>query len=272
MKIVLFGSTGMLGYYVYHTLKQNNDIYTITRKQFDIENDPWINLDILLNNISFELIINCAGAIPQKYKENDSSSYKSYIRVNSLFPHQLMFQANKHKSHFIHITTDCVFDGKKGSYVPEDSHTSTTLYGISKSLGEPLEATIIRTSILGEEQFGKKSLLEWVKSHHDTTLYGYTNQTWNGVTCYTLSSIIKTIIEQKNFWIGIRHIHSSESVTKYDLCRMINDIYKLNNTVLPSVSIQEKNMTLTDHIIVWNPNDTIQDQIIIQKKVFHHLF
>ena len=108
MKIILFGSTGMLGRYLYMVLKDDYEIHCISRDKYDIENDSWKKLEDILNKCLHEndVIINCAGIIPQKYK-NDN--FKSYIRVNTLFPHKLNEISKKNSYKFIHITTDCVF-------------------------------------------------------------------------------------------------------------------------------------------------------------------
>ena len=52
----------------------------------------------------------------------------------------------------IHVTTDCVFSGKDGNYNENSIHDETNDYGISKSLGELCDTTIIRTSIIGENK------------------------------------------------------------------------------------------------------------------------
>ena len=268
MTILLFGSSGMLGRYVYYNLKNDYNVICIKRDKFDIENDKWSNLDFLIcNNLKENnIIINCAGIIPQKYK-NDN--IKTYIRVNSLFPHKLNEISKKYKCNFIHITTDCVFDGSKGNYSINDNHTASDIYGISKSQGEPEDATIIRTSIIGEELYGKKSLIEWVKCNINKNINGFTNHYWNGVTCFTLSKIIKKIIDENIFWKGVKHIHSPNIVTKYDLCCYINEIYNLNIKILPIQTDVQKNMTLSDAEILFTINN-IYEQILEQKnlKVF----
>ena len=210
MNIVLFGSTGMLGRYVNYNLKESYNVICIKREQFDIENDEWYKLeDLLSDNLKYHhnnennIIINCAGIIPQKYK-NDY--FKTYIRVNTLFPHKLNEISKKLNCKFIHITTDCVFDGLKGNYSVNDIHSAKDIYGISKSQGEPEDATIIRTSIIGEELYGKRSLIEWVKSNKDGSIKGYINHYWNGVTCVELAKYIKNMIYNNNFWLGVRHI------------------------------------------------------------------
>ena len=88
------------------------------------------------------------------------------------------------------------FTGKKGSYNEDDLHDEINDYGTSKSLGELCDATIIRTSIIGEELRNKRSLLEWVKSNAHGEINGYDNHYWNGVTCLQLSFFIKDIIEK----------------------------------------------------------------------------
>ena len=244
MKIILFGSTGMLGRYIFNVLQNDYEIICINRKHFDITTDNWSKLnDILIAQLKTnDIIINCAGIIPQKYNDND---YKTYIRVNTLFPHKLNEISLRNNYKFIHITTDCVFDGQKGNYTVEDIHSTKDIYGISKSLGEPEEATIIRTSIIGEELFGKKSLIEWVKSNKNKTINGYTNHFWNGVTCLTLAKIIENIINKTLFWKGVRHIFSPNTVTKNDLCNYINKIYELNINIIPYNNIITKNMLLS---------------------------
>ena len=267
MNIVLFGSTGMLGRYVYYNLKESYNVICIKRHQFDIENDSWTKLHHLLcDNLNYkikenDIIINCAGIIPQKYK-NDH--FKTYIRVNTLFPHKLNEISKKIKCKFIHITTDCVFDGLKGNYSLNDSHSAKDIYGISKSQGEPEDATIIRTSIIGEELYGKRSLIEWVKSNKDGSIKGYTNHYWNGVTCFELAKYIKNIIYNNNFWLGVRHICSPNIVTKYELCCYINEIYNLNINIEKYEDSISKNMTLCGEDISEN---TIFSQIVELKNV-----
>ena len=257
MNIILLGSTGMLGRYVYYNLKENYNVICIKRDQFDIENDEWSKLEHLLcdNLKENDIIINCAGIIPQKYK-NDN--FKSYIRVNTLFPHKLNEISKKNSYKFIHITTDCVYDGSNGNYYVNDVHTSKDIYGISKSQGEPEDATIIRTSIIGEELTGKKSLIEWVKSNKDGKIKGFTNHYWNGVTCFELAKYIKNVVDNNTFWNGIKHICSPNIVTKYELCCYINEIYELNINIEKYEDSTSKNMTLCGEYISKN---TIFDQI-----------
>jgi dTDP-4-dehydrorhamnose reductase len=266
MKVILFGSTGMLGSYVLNTLKEDYKMVVINRDNYDIVCDEWSKLEYLIktNIKENDIIINCAGIIPQKYNDE---SIGLYVKVNTLFPHKLNEISKKYNMRFVHITTDCVYDGYKGNYIVSDCHSTTKIYGISKSLGEPTESTIIRTSIIGEELLGKNSFIEWVKKNKMRELNGYTNHHWNGVTCYTLSKIIKQMLDESIFWEGIKHIHSPDIVTKYDLFCYINEIYDLSINVIPFEDKISKNMTLYDPEPLFKI-DNIYNQITEQKNQF----
>ena len=235
MTIYIFGSTGMLGSYINSYLKQQGKaVVSITRIDLDISTVTYEKIESLFATYEMktnDVIINCIGIIPQSKNINDTSN-RNYFLINSLFPNMLSTFAYTRNLKFIHITTDCVFSGSKGNYTELDDHDETNNYGVSKSLGGlGYKSTIIRTSIIGEELKNKYSLLEWVKKHNNTSLTGYTNHHWNGVTCLELSKIINKLIDGNNWWAGVRHIYSPTSVTKYELVTMINDTYNLNNRV-----------------------------------------
>ena len=232
MKIIIFGSNGMLGNYVKSYLNKH-EIIPLTRKDYDISNLTISSLTDLLESKNVQkndIIINCAGVIPQASKQRGLNT-RLYFTINSLFPVILSQICDKFRAKMIHVTTDCVFSGKDGNYDENSFHDEINDYGISKSLGELCKATIIRTSIIGEEINNKRSLLEWVKSNQNKTINGYTNHFWNGVTCLQLSKVIYKIINDNLFWNGIRHIYSPTSVSKYELVEMINEIYKFNITI-----------------------------------------
>ena len=129
-KIYIFGSTGMLGTYVTKRLSDNFNIRCITRKEFDILNDKWVTLNKILSGLNEnDVIINCAGLIPQKTDDNE---YSKYIKINTIFPHKLQEIVEKSNAKLIHISTNCVFDGKNGNYIENNIANDNTIYGITK--------------------------------------------------------------------------------------------------------------------------------------------
>lgn len=258
MKIILFGSNGMLGNYLKTYLKDKYEILALTRNDLDLakEEESTI-LKYLHDNVSKEdVIINASGVIKQR-----SYELIDMIKVNSLFPHILAKVKKDIGCNVIHITTDCVFSGKRGSYYEYDKHDCLDDYGKSKSIGENPTLTTIRTSIIGEEIMNKKSLLEWVKSNKKSKVDGYENHSWNGVTCLELSKLIEKIISENSYWNGVKHVFSPMAVSKYRLVQMISEIYNLDITV-EKITTQEncyRNLLSNKYTLIDKP---LHDQLL----------
>jgi dTDP-4-dehydrorhamnose reductase len=243
MKILLFGSSGMLGNYMKKYLLQFYDVLCIDRNIFDIETCDWERLENIIQ--SGNLVINCAGAIPQQ-----KCDLRKYIILNTLFPHKINEISKRHGIKFIHISTDCVFSGKEGNYDENSKHDAEDIYGISKSLGEDKTMCVIRTSIIGEEMYNKNNLIEWLIKQKNSKIDGFENVFWNGVTCLQLAKIVKDNIDDNVYWEGTRHIFSPNPVSKYELCKYINEIYGLNINLIKKRVIY-KNMILSS---IYNMN------------------
>lgn len=240
MKLIIFGSTGMLGRYVSVYLSCYYETTEINRPEFDAAN-PYNLLTLLekygRKNEEYVYVINCIGVIPQ---QGITDPY-IYDKVNTEFPLLLAQHCQSLGYRLIHITTDCVYNGSSGNYDEDSRHDETSVYGVSKSRGEPKNCCVIRTSIIGEELRNKKSLLEWVRAQKK--IEGYTDHFWNGVTCLQLAKIIYYIIEENKYWEHTCHIYS-ETVSKYELVKMIRDTYKLNIQLI-SFETQKVDKTLT---------------------------
>ncbi len=226
-KILVLGSTGMLGFAVASYFKRNNyEVVDISRSEFDIANDPIDKLNNFL--VDVEVVINCAGIIKPTLAQN---SVENVLKINSRFPRNLAKLCGRKGIKCFHITTDCVYTGKKGKYTEEDFFDADDLYGLSKNAGENKDCMTLRTSIIGEESFHSRSLLEWAKSQAGNTVNGFTNHFWNGVTTLYLAEIIENILEKSLYKKGIFHIHSPEIVDKYELLTLFNNIYQLDLTI-----------------------------------------
>lgn len=232
MKIAVFGSSGMLGAAVCkHLSGAGYDVVRIDRKDIDLSRSGRDQLFSFLERIGIgkgDVAVNCAGVIKQR-KEATASDF---VSVNSLFPHLLAEFCESRGSRMIHVTTDCIYSGSKGSYTEDDLCDVSDEYGLSKKLGEPDRCTVIRTSIIGEEERNKLSLLEWVRSQDGKRINGFMNHIWNGVTCHQLAKIIDEIVYKESFWNGTRHVFS-DRVSKYELVLMIKEIYGLDIEISP---------------------------------------
>ncbi len=252
MKILVFGSTGMLGHTLIKYLQNQNSLeveFTVRDKTkqkicqkifgkeanflFDADH-PESALDAI-RTFQPNICINCLGLIKQK---DDSKNYLKSIRINSLIPHIISEYCREYDSKLIHISTDCVYSGRKGNYSEEDLPDPLDFYGRSKLLGEVSNdnALTIRTSIIGPELSTSKGLFEWFRSCDDV-IYGYSNAWFSGFPTVELSRIIFEHIILKNIKNDIYNL-SSKPINKFNLLRLINDAYGLNKKILVDESVK----------------------------------
>ena len=254
IKVLILGWAGMLWNALVKYLWRNWNIeldYSLRRSNwrwncvsFELKWDSvLVDLEKLLR-IKYDYVINCIGHIrPENTVEDTERSYFT----NSYFPHVLASMASLYGSRVIHVSTDCVFSWKRGWYTDTDIPDETWVYGMSKFLGEiktPPHITL-RTSIIGREFGTKKNLLDWFLSQSDwTTINGYSKVFWNGVTTLTLSRIIERIIVQDLFIWGWLYQIGSETVDKYKLLSIVNDVYKRE------IQIQANGTVISDKAII----------------------
>ena len=256
--IYVFGYTGMAGRYISTYLKKKFIVKGFSRKQLDAKTISENELYTLIEN-KCDIVINCIGDIQSRL---DTPNILNAILVNSVFPQKLSNVAKKTKTKMIHITTDCVYSGKVGNYTEHDEHDVSDTYGRTKSLGEPKNCTIIRTSIIGEEVNQARSLIEWIKSMSNKKTNGYDNHFWNGVTALELAKIIEKIISNNSYWMGVKHIHSPNSVSKLELLNIVNNVFNLNIKISPLTTSKSINRTLKSIHDISNYNiPKIEDQI-----------
>jgi len=267
MKIIICGSSGMLGNTLKKYLSSYYSVDKIDRSDMDLMN---IDTNILLNYVKSIIaadtdttLINCVGLIKQR-----SVPDHEMIDINATLPHKLAYVCNNLNIKMIHFSTDCVYSGGKGSYVETDNHDATDIYGLSKSLGEPKTCSTIRTSIIGEETQNKLSLVEWVRSNKNKSIKGFTNHLWNGITCLQAGKIIRQIIDRHLFWNGTRHIYSN-IVNKYELVSAINEIYELNISIEPTQDTLVINRTISSNLDISNFNiPPLKNQIKEMKEFY----
>lgn len=176
----------------------------------------------------FDYIINLSGVIRHKISSKSSSDIENAIKVNSIFPRALDNFAEKAKVNLIQIGTDCVFSGIKGSYTEGDSFDPTDYYGYTKVLGEAaLRNTMtLRVSVVGVERESNTELLNWVLNHPPkSTIQGYVNHIWNGVTPLHLAKLLIGVVNEDLHFKGVQHIVPGNKVSKHQLVKLISGAF-----------------------------------------------
>ncbi len=284
MRIIVFGSNGMLGKYICRYLElQGHTILKFTRNDFNIYSECVkgtleTSLSLMLSIHKPKYVVNCSGVINKRLELSLSEMYF----VNSYFPIILATLCNNLNIGLIHPTTDCVYSGKKGLYTKNDLPDCTGDYALSKFLGEKMPFTpstnlcVLRSSIIGEEFDNSRSLVSWVLANKDKTIDGYTNQIWNGITCFEYAKLIDKIINDKG-WNGVYHIRSSfrtnKCLSKYELVKLISDVYNLNVSVNPIQSPDSHNRSLDSDIVLQDIETQLKEMrafgIYLRKNIVH---
>jgi len=257
IKIAVIGTQGMLGSTVcryltadgYKVVEINSTGQTQSNNsiiKFDIATDGINNLRSTLDDVDF--VINCAGLIKHKIEEKSSNSMRNLIKVNSLFPIELSELARTLDFKVIQIATDCVFSGDKGKYTESDFKDPVDVYGYSKFMGEHFHDNLItlRCSLIGKELYSKVEFLEWVLSHNNgTSVNGFTNHFWNGLTTLHYAKVVSGIMRRSHFTAGTFHLIPKDSVSKFQLSKIILESFGRSSiNVNPIDSQKSVNRTL----------------------------
>jgi len=240
MRILILGGDGMLGHQLFKHLKAKHDVRVTLRQDlavykrfmlFSMEN-TYPDIDVrsigklseVLNDFHPDAVVNAIGIIKQLPKANERIPS---LEINAMFPHRLALLCKDISARMIHLSTDCVFSGKKGNYRESDTSDADDLYGRTKFLGEVngKNCLTLRTSMIGQELSRKKSLLEWFLSQKET-VNGYKKVIFSGFTTLELSHIIENMILNYPEAHGVYHV-SSEPISKYDLLSLIKATLKL---------------------------------------------
>lgn len=240
MKVLILGSTGMLGSMVLKYLsKKDLEIAAPSRKEIN-----------KIHPKNYDYIINCIGIIKQKL-----DNPKEAIEINSIFPYTISEKAPNAK--IIQIATDCVFSGESGFYLEDNEHDASDIYGKTKSLGEVQAKNFynIRTSIIGPIKRKRKvSLLEWFLSQKkNATIKGYTNHFWNGITTLHFAKLCYAIIEKKRQIPNLLHFIPSGAVNKYELLQIFAKKFnRMDIKIRPTKADYCNRILKTDNILIVN--------------------
>ena len=245
--VLILGGAGMLGHKLWQLLTDRFDAHVTFRQSFKPDSRYGIfdaarartnvstqDFDSVVRAVAAvkpSVVVNCIGIVKQDAAAKDPLTS---ISVNALFPHRLAQLCHATNSRLIHISTDCVFSGRKGNYDERDVPDAEDLYGRSKLLGEVVngDGLTLRTSIIGRELDGSHGLLEWFLSQEGKTVRGYKRAIFTGFTTKTLAEIIAWIIAEHPDLRGLWHV-ASDPISKFDLLTLVKQVYGLNVQIEP---------------------------------------
>jgi len=242
MRVTVVGSRGMAGHVIVKYLKQQGHTVTaVDRSVFDIEHD---NADQFFETLDADFVVNAVGLLVKDCIDRPDRA----IVINSWWPQYCSHKLKNTDTRLIHLSTDCVFDGKRGNYIEADRHTEINAYGRSKSFGEINNTKDItfRMSIIGPELKNGTGLLNWVLTNKESELPGWDNAWWNGITTLQLARCIDQYIKDPVI-SGVYHLVNNDvQINKYDLLCKINQVYELDKKIVRTQGPKTVNKILVD--------------------------
>jgi len=252
MRVLILGGAGMLGHKLWQAYRDRFDAWVTVRSGFR-EYAPYglFDPDRLLGGVDAfdfdtivralatvkpDAVINCIGIVKQLPTAKDPIIS---LTVNSVFPHRLANLCQAAGARLIHISTDCVFSGRKGMYTENDVSDVEDLYGRSKFLGEVQApgCLTLRTSIIGRELSTTSGLVEWFLSNRGGKVRGYTRAIYSGFSTLALSRIIADVLERHPDLSGVYQV-SSELISKFDLLCLLRDAFGIPIEIEPDAQVQ----------------------------------
>src|SRR6266404_4794438 len=128
IKTLIIGGNGMLGHKLVQVLRRDLDVWTTIRVLFSeverfgifergktIESVDVTDIDSVRSAVETanpDVVINAVGVIKQLPSSKD---VVTTLSVNAIFPHRLAQMSAEFGFRLICISTDCVFDGKRGN-------------------------------------------------------------------------------------------------------------------------------------------------------------
>ena len=252
MRILILGGDGMLGHRLLRQFAPRHEARVSLRRplhayrrfgMFDRAN-AFDNVDVLdparvikvFSDFKPQAAINAAGIVKQRpaAKEGVLS-----LEINSIFPHFLARLCREHGTRLVHLSTDCVFSGKKGNYSEKDHPDPEDAYGFSKLLGEADGPGVLtlRTSMIGLELQRRTSLVEWFLTQKGKSIKGWTKAIFSGLTTAELARVIEKLVTAHPDARGLYNV-SSAPISKFDLLAGLEHRLKMGTAIAADDSIK----------------------------------
>jgi len=247
MKFLILGCKGMAGHLVsVYLQEQGHDVTGFARSKSGLVKtiigdalDPH-SVKAALEQGPFDAVVNCIGLLNQFADNNKAQA----VYLNSFFPHYLAELTKDTPTQIIHISTDCVFSGKRGQYTEDDFRDGPTFYDRSKALGELEDDKnlTLRQSIIGPDiKTNGIGLLNWFMQQPGP-VNGFTGALWTGLTTLQLAKVIEEGAKKKVH--GLYNVVPDHYISKCNLLALFNKYMRGGKMVINPIDKMAANKSL----------------------------
>ncbi len=255
-RILIIGSNGMLGQSLTTHFMFNRDVELMCASFEDesyYENLAYSKVDIssskevknLIKDFCPDVIINSAA-----YTNVDGCETEKELSwaINVTGVENIVKYARTCDAHFIHISSDYIFDGISGPYTEEEKPNPISHYGKEKLAAENViktgrvKHTIIRTNVLyGATQFGRPDFVKWVYTSlsEKKNIRIVKDQINNPTYIDDLSLAISKIIEFNKE--GVYNIGGAETLSRLEFTYKIANYFELDKLLITPIVTSDLN-------------------------------
>jgi dTDP-4-dehydrorhamnose reductase len=208
------------------------------------------------HDVKPSIVINCAANTNIDFLERNTPTAYS---INGEGIRNLAVTCKRSDVRLVHISTDGIFDGISGNYTEEDKPNPINVYAKSKVIGEEnimkncLNHVIVRTNFYGNHPQGKSlfnNILSKLKNRERFT--GFDDVIFSPLEVSNLSDLISDVTFSN--YRGILNLSSNESISKYQFCCKMADVFGFDSNLIKKGSIEDagfiakrpKNTSLTN--------------------------
>jgi dTDP-4-dehydrorhamnose reductase len=229
-RVFVLGHRGMLGHMVAAFLESRGcEAVTSPLRYRGLPQDPLL---CAARDSGCKWIVNAIGLIKQK-----STDGAQLFQVNTVLPLHIVEEMGAHQR-LIHASTDCVFSGRRGSYAAGEPKDAEDAYGLSKALGEHAaadpRALVMRVSIIGPDLGSGAGLFGWFL-RQKSSVRGYTNHLWNGITTLEWAKAAWEVIHGgAPRDCGLVQLGVRQPVSKHELLLLFREFWPRDIDIQPS--------------------------------------
>lgn len=221
MKILILGSSGLLGNYLCKFLSKKFNIVNngLKKRRIDLLNS--YNLENFLLKTNPDLIINCTANTNLDNCEMDKkSSYNTNFKT--LENTVNILKKNQIKTKIIQISTDQFYNNKNQKMNKETINNIPNYYCKTKYIVEKYclknKILVLRTNFFGKSNSKNKSFSDWIYKSFKSkkNFFLFDDVFFSPLNMNTLSKMIEKVIEYKKNINGIFNLGSRDCISKKD--------------------------------------------------------
>lgn len=190
-------------------------------------------------------ILHCAAAADVDWCEANPKEAEAINVGASVLLAEIAASFN---ARFVYISTDSVFDGKRGGYVETDEPAPLNVYARSKLAAEReiqrrnSSSTIVRVNIYGWNAQDKESLAEWIlrRLEDGKDVPGFTDVCFNPLLANDLAATVFAMLQRE--LTGLYHVVGSERITKFEFARRVAATFGFDPARITPCQVKDMNL------------------------------